>query len=309
MLEQEFGQAYRREMEELGPSPQQLKEVMKRMNEELYHNPVRKHPVRRIRRTALVAAALCTLVTVAGAVGIAISQSQVHFFNNEQELLEAAEELGINGYTFYGGSDYDPNGLAKEQEQCWQDYAGGTLLEEREGTEQDGWTAMRAFQFYRSDTPYRAELYRAERLSDLNTLSTAPGWDVSWLEEHYTAIPGTCLYQTETNLDTNAPYYSSFIGGYEGDNGSSFTVEYSWSSLREQEEHRLELGDGVLYETADGVTVAISTVTTQSGQHQFWANVYSGQSVWSLHGAGLELHEIQALADHMNLSALCETNA
>lgn len=306
MFEANFEQEYRGELERMGPTQAQLQEVIRQVEREGRNGKRSGKSVRRVGRTALVAAVVCALVTAAGAVGIAIAQSRVHFFDNEKDLLEAANAAGVNGYTVYLGGDYDPNSLAQENLRIWNDYAGGALVEERQGAEDDGWTDMRAFSLRNGEDSFRAELYRAEKLSDLNGLWTMPSWDVSWLEEHYEAIPGTCLYQTETDLEEDALLYQSFIGGYERADGASFTVEYSWSSKAEQMEDRYVLGEGVNYTTQDRVTVAISVVTTESGQQQFWADLFSGHMVWNMHGAGLTLEEIQEVADHMGLAALCE---
>ncbi len=305
MFEPNFEQEYRGELERMGPTQTQLREVIRQVEQEGRNGKRSGKSVRRVGRTALVAAVVCALVTVAGAAGIALSQSRVHFFDNEKDLLEAANAAGVNGYTTYLGGDYDPNSLAQENLRIWNDYAGGDLVEERQGAEDDGWTDMRAFSLRNRQDPLRAELYRADKLSDLNGLWTTPGWDVSWLEEHYEAIPGTCLYQTETDLEEDALVYRSFIGGYERADGASFTVECSWFGHYEMEDEYF-LGEGVNYTTRDGVTVAISMVTTESGQRQFWADLSSGHMSWSMHGAGLTLEEIQEVADHMGLAALCQ---
>ena len=221
--------------------------------------------------------------------------------------MEEDKSGGLNGYYIpHGGQDFDPDSLAKENEKMWNDYAGGTITEERQGTEADGWTDMRAWAFTSGEVPYQAELYRAERLSGLNGLRDGPSWDVSWLEEHYDTRPGTCVYHTETDMETGKLTYESFIGGFEGEDGKSFNVECSWFYQYEMEENRYEVADGVHYVTADGVTVAITTWTTASGQQRFDASVYSGHMAWYMQGAGLELEEIQTLADHMGLAALCE---
>lgn len=305
MFEPNFEQEYRRELEQMGPVQMQLKEVLQHVEQETRIKKAGRKSIRRVGRTALVAAVVCALVTAAGAVGIALSQSRVHFFDNEKDLLEQANAAGVNGYTVYLGGDYAPDALAEENRRIWNDYAGGTLVEERQGTQADGWIDMRAFALQNEEDTLRAELYRADKLSDLNGLWTTLSWDVSWLEEHYEAIPGTCLYQTETDLEEDALIYQSFIGGYERADGASFTLSYSWFSQAEQVDQYV-LGEGVNYETQDGVTVAISMVTTKSGQQQFWADLSSGHMRWSMHGAGLTLEEIQEVADHMGLAALCE---
>ncbi|EDM97348.1 hypothetical protein BACCAP_04873, partial [Pseudoflavonifractor capillosus ATCC 29799] len=149
---------------------------------------------RRFYRIVAAAAVLCVLATAAGAVGAALRQTQIHFFQDEEQLLAAMEEDktdGLNGYYIpHGGQDFDPDFLAKENEKMWNDYAGGAITEERQGTEADGWTDMRAWAFTKGKVPCQAELYRAERLSGLNGLRDGPSWDVSWLEEHYDTRPG-----------------------------------------------------------------------------------------------------------------------
>lgn len=305
MFEPNFEQEYRMELEQMGPAQSQLEEVVQQMEQEMQAKKAGRKSIRRVGRTALAAAVVCALVTAAGAVGIAISQSRVHFFDNEKELLEQANAAGVNGYTVYLGGDYDPEGLAEENQRMWDNYAGGTLVEERQGTEKDGWTDMRAFAVESREGSLRAELYRADKLSDLNGLWTMPSWDVSWLEEHYDTMPGTCMYQNETNLEQDALVYQSFIGGYERADGASFTVECSWFFQHEMQDQYV-LGEGVNYETQDGVTVAITMETTESGQQQFWADLSSGHMSWTMHGAGLTLEEIQEVVDHMDLAALCE---
>ncbi|HJG87489.1 hypothetical protein, partial [Pseudoflavonifractor capillosus] len=47
---------------------------------------------RRFYRIVAAAAVLCVLATAAGAVGAALRQTRVHFFQDEEELLAAMEE-------------------------------------------------------------------------------------------------------------------------------------------------------------------------------------------------------------------------
>ena len=58
------------------------------------------------------------------------------------------------------------------------------------------------------------------------------------------------------------------------------------------------------YTTQDGVQVAIQVETSHTGKSMFWVTVYAGEIDFSMTGTQVELEELHAILDSLELSRL-----
>lgn len=185
------------------------------------------------------------------------------------------------------------------------DSAVQTLVEESSGTAEDGWTAKRVFQYERDGQTYLAARYRAETLSGYDGLWNS--WDTSWLEERYTSVPDNTWFE---DLERNGkPYRTDIFGEFRGEGDTAFNVQYAWDSdiVYEDEYRPSTLYDYTgHYTTADGVKVAIETNTSHTGKTLFHVTVYSGHSRFNMTGTQVEMDELHAILDSLNLSRVLE---
>ena len=181
-----------------------------------------------------------------------------------------------------------------------------TLVEEAAGTAEDGWTAKRVFQCEVDGRTYLTAKYKAEALSGYDSLWS--GWDTSWLEERYTPVPGS-MWCEAIRVDGN-PHQASIFGEFRGEGDTIFNLQYSWNS-------EFTYGDenefGSMYDytghyvTADGVTAAIKMDTSHTGKSLFWVTVPSGgHGMFSMFGTQVELDELHAILDSLNLARVLE---
>ncbi len=306
---------YRRAMELFAPAPE-LRERTARAVEEGGTPRTRLRPV----RTVLLAAALCAaLVGTAGAVTLAARQAHIQYLDREQFQTEYNEYLEKNGSSpdNYSNSTYtgrDFTGCGEEWQENWWD-GPGELVEEIPGTAQDGWTAKRVFKSSASATSYGLRQgqqyvetrYKAGRASDYSGLFN--NWDLSRLEGRYTANPygsfaRTIVYEDELR-------FIAVGGEYLGEDEARFNVTWSWNgSFSHGDEYRA-LGNkefAELYTTADGMEAAIEMDTSITGKSVFWVSLDGGHSSFGMHGTQVELDEIHAILDSLNLAEVLEYN-
>lgn len=307
--EREYWQA----LDGLRFSQEEKERIMNHLMEQ--QNQEEKRPVKgkRLRplRAALVAAAVCAaLVGTAGAATFVARQARINFFDSHEEAVEAARrdnpgvDNGVCGVDTQDLKDYDEM-ESLNIERWWNGELGQTLMEEAAGTEQDGWTAKRVFQGQWGNQTYLFHKYKAERLSDLNGLWDV--WDTTWLEEHYAFDPET-LYAEQMELD-GAPSRITLIGEFRGQEGTVFNIQYSWRDdqvLGDQAYLQEGLDHHEVYTTADGVEATIMTATSHSGKTVFWVNAIFGHGDFSMFGNQVEMNELYAILDSLNLSAMLE---
>lgn len=135
---------------------------------------------------------------------------------------------------------------------------------------EDGWTARRVFQSSVSAT----------------------------LEERYTANPcgsfaRTIEYRNELRLIA--------VGGeYHGEEGDWFHISWSWDGSSSYGDEYRAVGNkqfAELYTTADGM---------ETGKSVFWVGLNGGHSSFGMHGTQVELEEIHAILDSLNLSRVLD---
>ena len=264
-------------------------------------------PARRRHRTRLLilAAILSVLATSAAA---CLPQSRILFFPTENAAEQAASAGaagGTAGYSAYGGDDYDEAGMLERAnfllETTGEDE---TLVALAQGTAADGWSRMRTVAFSLSGIAVQDSYYQADSLSALSRL-----WDtqleLTWLEQHYEAVPGTHLATLRSEAGGTEPFYVSVTGEYRNEQGAVFNLQYGFEEGRSPgEQYRAASGHCEYYETRDGVTVAIETARSRTGKALFWVTFDSGPVSLSLFGTQLELTEIRALVDSLSLSRI-----
>lgn len=308
-------ETYRKAMENFQPDP-----GLRGRISEAVEGQARPRPRVRPLRAVLLAAAVCAaLAGTAGAVNLAARQARVIYLDRERFQKEYGEYLEENGQSpdnynnaTYTGRDFA--GCDAEWQESWWDGPDG-LVEETAGTAEDGWTARRVFQSsvsaasygLRQGQRYVETRYQAERASDYSGLFD--GWDLSWLEERYTANPYGSFARTIEYRDELR--FIAVGGEYRGKEGAWFHISWSWDgSSSYGDEYRIAGNKqfAELYTTADGMEADIEMDTSETGKSVFWVSLEGGHCSFSMHGTQVELEELHDILDSLNLSALLEYN-
>lgn len=268
-------------------SPELIEEAENPMTKKSRNTIWIKPSFQKIAGIAVAAVLVVTLSITAVAAGPVIWQGIVHFFNNEAEVSKAAADhaaaLGLDtaAYSAYDGMDYGENGRVK-------DFISANMeLQEKDNS--------KAF-------------YRADSLSDLKEQWGSADWNLDWLEQHYSAVPGSHVAIHQYPQNSKDAESVELIGEYVGENGQIFNLDYcyhpDWSA---SDSYQLVDGYEVAeyYETGDGVSVAIEMATSKTGQSVFWVIFESGQTSFNMFGTQTSLDEIKDIVDSLNLSALC----
>ncbi len=307
-------ETYRRAMENFEPDPG----LRARVSAAVEAGVRPRRPARPVR-TALLAAAVCAaLVGTAGAVGLAARQAHVTYLDRERFQKEYGEYLEENGCSpdNYNDATYTGRDFAINDVDWWENWwrgPAGELLEETPGTAEDGWTARRVFESdvsaasfgLRRGQRYLETRYKAERASDYHALFDR--WDLSWVEERYTVNPYGIF--ARTIADGDRLLFLGMGGEYLGEGGASFNLTYSWDGSYTYEDEYRAVGNkqfAELYATADGMEAAIEMDTSETGKSVFWVSLKGGHSAFSMHGTQIELEEIHAILDSLNLSQVLD---
>ena len=273
--------------------------------------PAGRRRLRPLRTVLIAVAAIALLCGTAAAATVIARQSRTHLIHSEEEkwdVIESALEnsAGENGAPaavaigggFNGAWDYKTD--ADGAEDWWNAY-GNTPLEEVEGTPEDGWTKMRKFQ-REGALEYR---YLGETISDFSGLWDGTPINASWLEEQYAAVSGT--QRAYMKFVSGQKQEFSFSGAFQGQEDAAFTVEVSqWNRPFANTTFQMTEGyDHVeLYETSDGVEVLVKMGTSDSGKSVFWALFTAGCNDFGMWGTEMELEDIRAVLDSLELSNL-----
>ena len=148
--------------------------------------------------------------------------------------------------------------------------------------------------------------YQGDSLSSLAGVWSIP-WELDWLEEHYQARPGAHLADVRRDEATGEIVYVDVTGEYEGENGTIFNLQYIYQPGADfGDEFMLTQGTELAeqYETRDGAVAAIAMAKTETGKDFFWVDCRWGDLIFSMAGTQLELEDIHAIVDSLNLSAL-----
>ncbi len=312
-----FEQDYRETLDGLAFSGAGKERIMKNLVEQTAGKPAKGRGGRPLR-AVLIAAALCAaLVGTAFATVAAARQARITYLNPDEFRQGYDDYLEEHGYSSsqysdgrYDGSDFNLSGAASWE--TWWQNPDAELVEELGGTAGDKWTAKRVFKSnlgsigygLRQGQTYVETRYQAERASDYTSLWGL--WDLSWLEERYTANPHGTFARTITYRDELR--FLGIHGEYQ-DGETQFNLGYSWDgSFVHKDEYRVAGNKEFteLYTTADGVEVFIEMDTSGTGKSVFWAGVYGGYNSFSMFGTQMGLDDLHDILDSLHLSFLLE---
>lgn len=258
-----------------------------------------------------VAAALAAVLLVGSAAAVTVSQGWLHFFTSEEEILQAAMvevEGDTAGYGIYGGADYE--NLQSIQEMADAAFAWaeeqGTLVQQAQGTPADGWTRMWTEEYEEDGQQLWETYYQADGLSPLDALWDT-GLDMTWLEERYTPVSdgGLAAFRREAGEEDDDAFHAELVGEYRGEDGQVFNLQYTYEKgSTPADQYQLVDGYYEYYTTRDGVQAAIQMETSHTGKSMFWVTVYAGEIDFSMTGTQVELEELHAILDSLELSQL-----
>ena len=258
-----------------------------------------------------VAAALAAVLLVGSAAAVTVSQGWLHFFTSEEEILQAAMvevEGDTAGYGIYGGADYE--NLQSIQEMADAAFAWaeeqGTLVQQAQGTPADGWTRMWTEEYEEDGQQLWETYYQADGLSPLDALWDT-GLDMTWLEERYTPVSdgGLAAFRRAAGEEDDDAFRAELVGEYRGEDGQVFNLQYTYQKGSEPvDQYQLVDGYYEYYTTRDGVQAAIQMETSHTGKSMFWVTVYAGEIDFSMTGTQVELEELHAILDSLELSQL-----
>ena len=276
-----------------------------------------ERPARRRRlhgRTLVLAAAVAAVATAAcAAVSLTLRQSDVHFFDSVEDMRQAALEkhpaTEAFGVSHYGGADYLD--LTPCSVDWWWDDANlsgfgdnAMLLEDAA----EGSVRRRVVRYEEDGRTVEETGYRSAKQSGLAAYVPGQTWDTAFLEERYTATEDADLYIAR-DAKTQAMQRFSTGGEYTGAGDVIFNLTYSYDSGIEWEDMYEYVEDSrsyELYQTADGVTVAVQMGASHTGKAMYWASLYSGHVDFQFFGTELTLDELHELLDSLHLSSICE---
>lgn len=260
-----------------------------------------------MKRGAIAALAAVLLVGTAAAVGV--SQGWIHFFSSEEEILQATlagTDGGTTGYGFYGGADYGELQSIQEMADAAYTWAEeqGTLVQQAQGTAPDGWTRMWTEEYDEDGQLLWETYYQADGLSPLDALWDT-GLDLTWLEAHYTPASDGGLADFRRAAGEDDIFRAELLGEYQGEDGQVFNLQYTYEKgSTPTDQYQLVDGYYEYYTTQDGVQVAIQVETSHTGKSMFWVTVYAGEIDFSMTGTQVELEELHAILDSLELSGL-----
>ena len=262
------------------------------------------------RRTAVILAAAVLLTACTAAAAVTRNGGRILFYRDEEELIRAAadaarsEGSGTAGYSVYEGADYNTEDMLRRANDLLKG-EGAAVLEQAQGAPEDGWTRMRVVR-WEDETDRRVSYYQGDSLSALAGVWEIP-WDLTWLEAHYQARPGTHLGTVEVLERTGAIGHVSVVGEYQGQEGQVFNLQY-WCFPGAPVGDAFLLTDGFeaaeYYQTADGAVAAVSMARSETGKNVFWVKYNAGEISFSMGGTQMALEEIHTVLDNLNLSAL-----
>ena len=256
-----------------------------------------------------VAAALAAVLLVGTAAAVGVSQGWVHFFSSEEEILEttiAGTDGGTAGYGFYGGADYGELQSIREMADAAFTWAEerGTMVYQAQGTPSDGWTRTWTEEFEEDGRLLWETYYQADGLLPLDALWDT-GLDLTWLEAHYTPVSDGGLADFRRAAGEDDIFRAELVGEYQGEDGQVFNLQYTYEKgSAPADQYQLVDGYYEYYTTQDGVQAAIQMETSHTGKSMFWVTVYAGEIDFSMTGTQVELEELHAILDSLELSQL-----
>ena len=252
-----------------------------------------------------VAAALAAVLLVGTAAAVGVSQGWVHFFSSE-EILETTIAGTDAGYCVYGGADYSELQSIQEMADAAFTWAEerGTMVQQAQGTASDGWTRMWTEEYEEDCRLLWETYYQSDGLSVLDALWDT-GLDLTWLEAHYTPVSDGGLADFRRAAGEDDIFRAELVGEYQGEDGQVFNLQYTYEKgSAPADQYQLVDGYYEYYTTQDGVQAAIQMETSHTGKSMFWVTVYAGEIDFSMTGTQVELEELHAILDSLELSQL-----
>lgn len=297
----------------LAPTPEQERAGLDRLlhGERTVLFMKKERSLKNLRKLAAAGIAAALLATSVGAAAIAQNQGWVHFFTSEEEIRQAANagaaEGSVANYGVYSGAGYTELQSVSEWVNTIMESTSGdvVLIAEVQGKPEDGWTRMRAEQFvYLGGEQVQDYNYQGDSLSKLSGLWDA-GWDLTWLEENYTARPGANLVTLRTRVGEDDPFYVSIVGEYQGQDGRIFNLKYCYDKgSQPTDSYRLTNGSYEYYALGGGLTASINTADSNDGVPQFWVSLDIGEVSCHITGERMTLEDVHELLDSLDLPAL-----
>ncbi|MCD8341338.1 MAG: hypothetical protein LUC87_04170 [Clostridiales bacterium] len=184
--------------------------------------------------------------------------------------------------------------------------AAYTYLLDETGSAADGW--LRQVIRVTSDNLYDhyEQSYLGDAAADLASLLPWGGdWSLSWLEEHYNAVPA-CSYLSLHYTDSmDEPITAAYLTGYYvSEDGGLLQLWCAYDGSGEMWADHVnseELDFHSAYTTADGVTLAFL-----GRDEQILGELSLEGMTLYLFGSNLTLEDMKNVADHINLSTLSD---
>lgn len=170
------------------------------------------------------------------------------------------------------------------------------LITEAEGSPADGWSRMRVEQYW--GEPLQEKTYQGNSLSAMGRLWDV-GWDLSWLEENYEAVPDTGLVIIQTPIGAENPNYVSFVGAYQGKDGRQFNLQYVYRKGIGKAQSSLFLENYQTYNAADGASVTVVTADNVT-----WVEFTLSDIRFDMYCNDIEPDELHTILDSLHLSNL-----
>ncbi|RKJ40758.1 hypothetical protein D7X94_06775 [Acutalibacter sp. 1XD8-33] len=255
----------------------------------------------------LAAVVLGALLTVTAAAAVIGRQNQIRPVDSTEEAawLERESQGSQNNVvvlgTFDGDWEYRPPTV---EISAWWKELDVAEAEETQGNSSDSWTKKRTIQ----EGTQKKTRYLGTQLSDFHKLWSGTPLNTDLLENRYEPVEDAQTCYTCEQGDKLREF--SVVSAYTGENGTAFTLEFKC--------HKEPLGNSYVlsdsyaytesYDTADGTEVLLSMDRSKTGQSLFWANLASGRYSFHMVGTRMELEDIHALLDSLNLAACFAEN-
>ena len=302
-----FQERYRREMDQISLEKAQMTNLVNAMTE-------RRPGIRRrsLRRAAAVAVAVALLSGCVGAGIIHFRQARIHYTETVEEasagVASAAIESDASGAAAGMASavvkDYSfPVPSSIEEQMSSYD----RILRHEKGGVNDLWSEM----YEVEDEYWRISQWTADTLEGLQVLwpENAPKLSFSWLESHFTFVPGSSGLYFKKIRQTGEIWYSILTGAYQGDTGARFHLKLNWAPRSQWSDTWIVAPNWSqeIYTTRDGAEVSIAKATSVSGSPIYDVSCPMDFTNFSLSGTFPDQEDLYRLLDSLGLAGLRES--
>ncbi len=203
-----------------------------------------------------------------------------------------------------------PEGVAALQQMVAEQFdcsgSAYTCLLDEAGSAEDGWLRQMVRLFSDAVYDHYEQSYLGDDTADLASLLPWGGdWSLSWLEEHYNAVPA-CSYLSLHYTDSmEEPITAAYLTGYYvSEDGGLLQLWCAYDGSGDvwaDHVNSEELDFHSAYTTADGMTL-----TFLGREERVMGELSLEGMTLYLFASNLTLEDMKEVADHMNLSALSE---